>query len=63
MHIENLVYFQKGQKGGNKMKNGKVLSLRLKTTIHYSLFTYSPIHLFFLSERIKNVRESDAEGR
>jgi hypothetical protein len=20
MHIENLVYFQKGQKGGNKMK-------------------------------------------
>ena len=53
MHIENLVYFQKGQKGGNKMKNGKVLSLRLKTTIHYS-----PIHLFLflLSERTKNVK-------
>ena len=36
-----------------KWKNRKVLSLRLKTTIHYS-----PIHLFLflLSERTKNVK-------
>ena len=60
MHIENLVYFQKGQKGGNKMKKmEKSCRSDLKQLFTIHLFT------FFVIIKLKNeeCKESDAEER